>query len=81
MSESVARLGPAPWWRPDRFALRRENLAKRQRVLRATRAFFEGQEFDEVETPALQVSPGMEPHLMAFQTVLRDPGDEGTVAA
>jgi len=78
MPDTFAKLGPAPWWRPDRFAMRRENLAKRQRVLRATRAFFEGQDFDEVETPALQVSPGLEPHLMAFQTVLRDPGERLT---
>jgi lysyl-tRNA synthetase class 2 len=58
--------------------MRRENLARRQLVLRATRAFFEGEGFDEVETPALQVSPGLEPHLMAFQTVLRDPGERLT---
>jgi elongation factor P--(R)-beta-lysine ligase len=63
-----------PWWRPDRFARKRENLVLRQKALRATRGFFEAREFDEVETPALQVSPGLEPHLMAFQTVLRDPG-------
>jgi lysyl-tRNA synthetase class 2 len=68
----------APWWRPDRFAAKRGNLAKRQSVLRATRGFFEDAGFDEVETPALQVSPGLEPHLMAFQTVLRDPGERLT---
>lgn len=63
------------WWRPDRFARKRDNLRVRQAVLRATRAYFESEKFDEVETPALQVSPGLEPHLMAFQTVLRDPGE------
>ena len=67
-----------PWWRPDRFAKKRGNLAKRQAVLRAVRGYFENELFDEVETPALQVSPGLEPHLMAFQTVLRDPGERLT---
>src|SRR5207244_6245895 len=32
----------------------------------------------EVETPALQVSPGLEPHLKAFATVLHDPRDGST---
>ena len=31
----------------------------------------------EVDTPALQVSPGLEPHLQAFATVLHDPRDGG----
>jgi lysyl-tRNA synthetase class 2 len=70
----VADTGRA-WWRPDRFAKKRDNLRIRQNVLRAVRGYFEGEKFDEVETPALQVSPGLEPHLMAFQTVLRDPGE------
>jgi lysyl-tRNA synthetase class 2 len=74
MVDGLPPLAAIPWWRPDRFARKRANLAVRQKALRATRAFFEANEFDEVETPALQVSPGLEPHLMAFQTVLRDPG-------
>ena len=40
------------------------------RLTAATRAFFTGRDFLEVETPALQVSPGLEPHLMAFATEL-----------
>lgn len=32
-----------------------------------------GQDFLEVQTPALQVSPGLEPHLQAFRTELKDP--------
>ena len=59
---------PAPWWRPDQFARRRPFLEIRQRVLRATRAFFDTQDFAEVETPALQISPGNEVHLHAFAT-------------
>jgi len=62
-----------PWWRPDQFAARRPFLEIRQRVLRALRSTFEAQNFDEVETPALQISPGNETHLHAFKTVFVDP--------
>lgn len=63
-----------PWWRPDRFARRRANLERRAALIRATREFFTSRGFVEVETPALQVSPGMEPHLVAFATDLIAPG-------
>ena len=64
----------APWWRPDRFARRRPFLEKRAALTQAVRAFFTSQGFVEVETPALQVSPGLEPHLFAFATELTAPG-------
>jgi elongation factor P--(R)-beta-lysine ligase len=68
--------GPgARWWRPDRLAARRENLATRARILGAVRDFFAAEGFIEVQTPALQVSPGLEPHLKAFATTLHDPRD------
>lgn len=60
-------------WRPDSLAQRRANLELRSRVLVAVRGFFADSGFVEVDTPALQVSPGLEPHLKAFVTVLRDP--------
>jgi len=63
------------WWRPDRLAARRANLAARGRILGAVRDFFAEEGFIEVETPALQVSPGLEPHLRAFATELQDPRD------
>ena len=59
-----------PWWRPDVFARRRPMLELRMRLTAATRAFFMARDFLEVETPALQISPGLEPHLMAFATEL-----------
>jgi elongation factor P--(R)-beta-lysine ligase len=62
------------WWRPDRFALRHERLMARGRILGALRNFFAERDFTEVDTPALQVSPGLEPHLQAFGTELHDPG-------
>jgi lysyl-tRNA synthetase class 2 len=67
------------WWRPDRFAARRGRLAQRTRILAATRSFFAERGYVEVDTPALQVSPGLEPHLRAFATTLHDPRD-GRVA-
>jgi elongation factor P--(R)-beta-lysine ligase len=65
------------WWRPERFARKRAHLALRGRVLAAIRRFFAERGFVEVETPALQASPGLEPHLRAFATELSEPG-EGT---
>ncbi|CCG41316.1 EF-P lysine aminoacylase EpmA [Magnetospirillum molischianum] len=61
------------WWRPERFALRRERLEARAKIVEAVRAFFAVRCFTEVETPCLQVSPGMEPHLKWFSTALTDP--------
>ena len=63
----------SPWWRPDRYAARAANLATRAAIARALRDWFHRQSFVEVETPALQVSPGLEPHLVAFATELRAP--------
>ncbi len=63
----------APWWRPDSHAARRPHLMRRTAVIRAIRGWFDAAGFVEVETPALQVSPGMEPHLQAFATTLRGP--------
>ncbi len=61
------------WWRPERFAARRDRLERRGRMLAALRDFFDAQGFVEVDTPALQASPGLEPHLRAFQTELHEP--------
>lgn len=62
-----------PFWHPDAFARRRPHLEVRGRVLAAVRGFFAARGFVEVDTPALQVSPGMEPHLRAFATELVGP--------
>jgi lysyl-tRNA synthetase class 2 len=65
----------APWWRPDRFDCKRAHLATRGRVIAAIRGFFTERGFVEVDTPALQASPGLEPHLTAFATMLEVPGE------
>ncbi len=62
------------WWQREQFRRREGNLAARARILAAIRRFFAQRDFIEVETPALQVSPGMEPHLQAFATELHEPG-------
>lgn len=64
-----------PWWNPGVHARRRPRLLQRQAIMRRLRVFFAAQDFVEVETPALQVSPGLEPHLMAFTTELVAPDE------
>ncbi|MBO9558753.1 MAG: EF-P lysine aminoacylase GenX, partial [Caulobacter sp.] len=59
---------PSPWWRPESHADRRPFLLIRNRIKAAFRAWFEARDFLEVETAALQVSPGNEAHLHAFET-------------
>ena len=59
---------PSPWWRPENHADRRPFLLVRNRIKAAFRAWFEARDFLEVETAALQVSPGNEAHLHAFET-------------
>jgi elongation factor P--(R)-beta-lysine ligase len=61
------------WWDEASLARRRPNLVARNRMNAALRRLFEAQGFTEVETAALQVSPGLEPHLQAFATDLRTP--------
>jgi len=68
-----ARTGRAPWWRPDVYIRKRPFVEGRARIAAALRAFFDGRGFLEVDTPALQVSPGLEPHLKAFETELQGP--------
>jgi lysyl-tRNA synthetase class 2 len=59
---------PSPWWTPERHADRRPFLLGRGRIVGAVRGWFADRDFIEVETPALQVSPGNEAHLHAFAT-------------
>ena len=61
------------WWQPDRFEDRADFLVRRADMVKAVREFFDRNGYVEVETPALQVSPGMEPHLSPFETSLGEP--------
>ncbi|MBS0333741.1 MAG: EF-P lysine aminoacylase GenX, partial [Proteobacteria bacterium] len=58
----------SPWWDRERHADRRPFLIGRNRITAAARGWFGARSFLEVETPALQVSPGNEAHLHAFAT-------------
>ena len=58
----------SPWWTPHVHADRRPFLIARNRIKSALRQYLAGEDFIEVETSALQVSPGNEAHLHAFET-------------
>lgn len=58
----------SPWWTEASHADRRGRLLARGRIKAAIRAWFEAQDFVEVETGVVQVSPGNETHLHAFKT-------------
>jgi lysyl-tRNA synthetase class 2 len=60
----------SPLWAPHIHADRRPFLLARNRIVAALRAWFAAQDFIEVDTGALQVSPGNETHLHAFATAL-----------
>jgi len=60
----------SPWWSAQRHADIRPFLNARGAIMRAVRAWFDGQGFSEVETGILQVSPGNETHLHAPRTEL-----------
>ena len=68
----------SPWWAPDIHADRRGFLIGRNRIQAALRGFFAAADFVEVETAALQVSPGNEAHLHAFATEAVAPDGERT---
>lgn len=59
---------PTPWWDRKRHQDRRPVLLARNRIKQALRNWFLSEGFIEVETAALQISPGNETHLHAFKT-------------
>ena len=63
----------SPAWTPERLADRLPALAARARIGSALRGWLADDGFIEVETPILQVSPGNEAHLHAFETTQRAP--------
>ncbi len=65
--------GSSPFWAPHVHADRRPALLARGRIVAALRGWFAANDFVEVETGALQVSPGNETHLHAFATTLTGP--------
>ncbi|MDI7861809.1 EF-P lysine aminoacylase EpmA [Rhizobiaceae bacterium n13] len=59
---------PSPWWTPSVHADRRPFLIGRNAIQAGLRSFFAVNDFIEVDTATLQVSPGNEAHLHAFAT-------------
>ncbi|UDL91311.1 EF-P lysine aminoacylase GenX [Mesorhizobium sp. PAMC28654] len=58
----------SPWWTPHVHADRRPRLMLRNGIAASLRDWFSRRDFVEVETAALQISPGNEAHLAAFAT-------------
>lgn len=67
----------SPWWSRERHLARRPLLLGRARITESVRRWFADQTFVEVETAALQVSPGNEAHLHAFATEALTTAGEG----
>ncbi len=59
---------PLPPWHPESLAARMPFLRRRTLLTQATRAFFEGRGYTEVETPYAVATPGEEVHLRAWRT-------------
>ena len=66
----------SPWWNPQVHADRRGFLCARGRITTAIRQWFAANNFIEVETGILQVSPGNELHLHAFAAEWMTPAGE-----
>lgn len=66
---------PPPFWSRDAYAARRDGLQVRARLKSAIRARLDGDGFLEVETGLVQVSPGNETHLHAFEARWMAPGE------
>ena len=67
-----------PFWSGDRHAERRGRLMARTRIAEFVRRWFDAKGFVEVDTAALQASPGNETHLHGFRTALVRP--DGSVS-
>ena len=59
------------WWQPEVFAAKKPFLEARQEIFHRVRRFLVARGYLEVDTPALQIAPCMEPHIQAFKTHYR----------
>lgn len=69
-----------PFWSRDRHAQRRDRLLTRTRIADFVRRWFGANGFVEVDTAALQASPGNETHLHGFRTALVRPDGSASEA-
>jgi elongation factor P--(R)-beta-lysine ligase len=70
----------SPLWSRDRHAERRGRLMVRTRIAAFLRRWFDAHGFVEVDTTALQASPGNETHLHGFRTALIAPDGSASEA-
>jgi elongation factor P--(R)-beta-lysine ligase len=61
------------WWQPDLHRHRRPLLLARNALASSVRSYFAENGFIEVDTAAIQTSPGNEAHIHAFSLILRGP--------
>ena len=62
-----------PWWSEAALKRRRPFLDGRRAAVKGVRAFFQAEGFVEVDTSALQASPGMERHIRPLATQVTEP--------
>ncbi|MDB5571601.1 MAG: lysine aminoacylase GenX [Hyphomicrobiales bacterium] len=67
---------PSRWWSRHAYADRRPLLHARARTFAKWRNWFADRDFLEVDTAALQVSPGNEAHIAGFATQFVGPGGD-----
>jgi lysyl-tRNA synthetase class 2 len=67
-----------PFWAAEFHARRRPRLLQRARIVKALRAYFDGEGFVEIEPSALQLSPGNETHIAGFATQFQPHGGAAT---
>ncbi|MCO5142719.1 MAG: EF-P lysine aminoacylase EpmA [Oligoflexia bacterium] len=59
-------------WNKENFQKKLPILRTRERIKLKVKDYFRAEGFDEVDTPSLQISPGLEPHLHAFSTKIEN---------
>jgi len=69
-----------PFWSRERHAERRGRLMARTHIAELVRRWFDANGFLEVDTAALQASPGNETHLHGFRTALVRPDGSASEA-
>ncbi len=72
-ADSPEEIDADRWWSAAELARKRPFLEARRAAHKAVRSFFQAEGFVEVETPALQVSGGVERHIRPFTTRLTEP--------
>lgn len=73
MQKDAEIKGQTRWWSAEELARKRPFLEARRAALKAVRAHFQVEGFAEVETPALQVSSGIERHIRSMTVDLAEP--------